>query len=59
MHDPLNAIADLYRVIWVHDLDDQLLILDEQRIALADADLSRCDVAGMLLELSPDERRAS
>lgn len=58
--DPLCALAAFnVRVIWVDDLDDQVLVLDEQRLVLADADLSRHDVAGRLIELLLDEQRAA
>lgn len=58
--DPLCALADFdVRVVWINDLDDEVLVLDEHRLVLADADLTRLDVAGRLIELLLDERRAS
>lgn len=58
--DPLDAVNTLgYRVVWVHDLEDEVLVLDEQRLALADADLRREDVAAELTELLHDGLQAS
>ena len=57
--DPLSALADFdVRVVWINDLEDEVLIIDEHRLVLADADLSRADVAGRLIELLLDEQAA-
>lgn len=60
MLDPLDAIAATgYRVVWVNDLGSSVLILDDHRLALADADLTRAEVAERLLEaLRPSRRDA-
>lgn len=58
--DPLSALDDFdVRVVWINDLNDEVLVIDEHRLVLADADLTRTDVAGRLIELLLDERRVS
>lgn len=58
--DPLCALAAFdVRVVWVDDLNDEVLIIEEHRLVLADADLSRSDVAGRLIELLLDEQRVA
>lgn len=50
MLDPLDAITEMgYRVIWVHKLGAGLLLLEDHLLALADADLTRVEVAEKLL----------
>lgn len=58
--DPLDAVNTLgYRVVWVHDLEHEVLVLDDQRLVLADADLKREDVAAELTALLHDGLQAS
>lgn len=48
--DPLSALAYTgIRVVWVDALDGDVLLIEEHGIALADAGLTRADVASVLL----------
>lgn len=41
--DPIASLP--YRVVWVGDFDERLLLLEDEKLILADAFLSRYDVA--------------
>ena len=54
MPDPLDVVTEMgYRVIWVHQLGAGLLLLEKHLLALADADLTRVEVAEKLLGALP------
>lgn len=57
--DPLDALSPFgVRVIWAHDLDGDVLLLEGHAIALADVDLSRSHVADLVLALLTRRPRA-
>lgn len=51
MGDPLAEVAQGWRVVWMHELGHELIVLDEDRIMIADADLSRECVARAIRSL--------